>query len=93
MTIFIGSRYENERVTSLRNPRDRSMRETVFATRSMPVSDSTLYHLWTETDRMDRVAERYLFDTDRWWEIMDANPEILCPFDLVPGQVIKVPNG
>lgn len=93
MTIFIGSRYENESVQSLKDQQTGSVRDVVFATREVLPSDGFRYHLWAETDRIDRVTQEYLFDADRWWEVMDANPEILNPFDIAPGQVIRIPNG
>ena len=91
MTIFIGSRYENETPFSFSDERGQ-VRETVLSTRSAPMSDGYRYHIWAETDRVDRLASEYLFDADRWWEIMDANPEILNPMDIEIGQLIRVPN-
>lgn len=90
MTIFIGSRYENETITEY--PKD-GVRETILSTRR-PASPSTFrYYLWDETDRIDRVTREVILDSSRWWEVMDANPDVLNPLDLSPGSVIKVPRG
>jgi len=39
------------------------------------------------------VANRFNIGTKFWWEITDINPEILDPFDIVPGTVIRIPYG
>ncbi|TKK84693.1 hypothetical protein FDA94_29200 [Herbidospora galbida] len=49
------------------------------------------FHQMSEKDRWDTLASEYLKDVTLWWMILDANPEILDPFDIRPGQVIRLP--
>lgn len=92
MTIFIGSRYENEAPFSFADPDTGQVKETVLSTREGNASTSFRYHLWSETDRVDRIARNYLADAEYWWYVMDANPEILSPLDIMPGDVIRIPD-
>jgi nucleoid-associated protein YgaU len=44
-------------------------------------------------ERLDHLAARFYGDPRRYWLILDANPEILDPFDLlVPGRRIRIPR-
>lgn len=90
--MFIGSRYENELPFSFKDPRTQQIRETVLSTRAINTDTSFRYHLWSETDRVDRLAEHYLGDAEFWWQIMDANPELLNILDIKPGDLIRIPN-
>ena len=92
MTIFVGSRYENETPFLLKDPRTQQVRETVLSTRTLNSDTAFRYHLWSETDRVDRLAEKYFGDAESWWYIMDANPEILNVLDIRPGDLIRIPN-
>ena len=63
--------------------------------RSFPQSDVVNYisHIWQEGDTLAGLAETYGTGAKYWWEIMDVNPEIIDPFGIEPGTVIKVPYG
>jgi hypothetical protein len=50
------------------------------------------YYLWVYGDRPDSVAAFFYGDPSMWWNIADANPEILDWTDLQPGTVIRVPS-
>jgi len=45
----------------------------------------------TDDDRWDLLADKYLGDPYRWWEMADANPEIFWWGDLEPGTRIRMP--
>lgn len=42
-------------------------------------------------DRIDVLAAQYLGDAAKWWTIIDMNPEVLWPTDLIPGDVLRMP--
>lgn len=48
-------------------------------------------HVWSESDRLDLVAARYLGDPSLWWMVMDYNPLIPDPLHILPGTVLNVP--
>ena len=49
------------------------------------------YCSWVEGDRLDMVASKFLGDATLWWVIMDYNDDIHSPFELVPGQQLRIP--
>jgi hypothetical protein len=38
------------------------------------------------------IAEETLQDPTKWWVVADANPHIRHPFDLAPGDAIRLPS-
>jgi hypothetical protein len=59
-----------------------------------PYRVATFRHLVTQNDRLDEVATRYYGRPPLWWQICDANPELLSPLDLLGGgpvQVTRIP--
>lgn len=61
--------------------------------RNFPTQKTNFYHYtWVERDRIDYIAEEFLGAADFWWVIMDFNPEIIDPFDIPVGTVIRIPN-
>lgn len=65
----------------------------VVAYRNFPkiFSDQVAY-TWVQSDRLDRLAARFLGSGDLWWMIMDANPLIQNPGDIRPGMQIRIPR-
>lgn len=65
--------------------------KTVF--RSFPESLTGIFgqYSWRDGDRIDKVANFFLGNPSRWWEIMDLNPEIHSPSEIEPGMAIRVP--
>lgn len=49
-------------------------------------------YTWTSEDRIDIIASEFLGSPNIWWKIMDINPEIVNPFAITPGTVIRIPN-
>ena len=67
--------------------------ETVAVRRSFPmVSLKPVLFTWNQSDRLDRIASRYLGSPLLWWKIMDANPIIQNPNDIRPGTQIRIPG-
>lgn len=46
---------------------------------------------WTESSRIDIVAQRFVGDPRRWWQIMALNPEWSNPDEIPVGTRIRVP--
>ena len=67
------------------------MVKTVF--RVFPDSQSGAFgqYVWRDGDRIDQVANFFVGNASRWWEIMDLNPEIHSPAEIAPGMSIRVP--
>lgn len=67
----------------------------IVVDRKFPESQTVTYfeYTWKDGDSLSLLADRYLKDVRYWWKIMEINPEISDPMSLVPGQVIRVPNG
>jgi len=63
--------------------------------RRFPTSIAVRYisYVWKQGDTLSNIAERYGSGAKFWWEIMDINPEILDPFYIQPGTVLRVPYG
>lgn len=89
--IYLDSRYADSLL--YRALDSRTGKYNVTVRRSYPVYETAFrYHEWTETDRLDTVARRYLGSSSLWWQIMDLNPEILDPFSIPYGTQLRVPN-
>jgi nucleoid-associated protein YgaU len=63
--------------------------------RSWPGAQSISYidYTWKEGDSLAALAHAYGLGANFWWEIMDINPEVLNPFHISPGTVLRVPYG
>jgi hypothetical protein len=51
--------------------------------RIIPEVAGTFHHTVEETDRLDNLAYKYYKKPGKWWQICDANPEILSPLTLL----------
>lgn len=63
--------------------------------RKFPDSQAINYitYIWKDGDSLAKLSEIYGVGAKYWWEIMDINPEILDPFAITPGTVLRVPYG
>jgi nucleoid-associated protein YgaU len=90
--IYVDSRYYDGDLR--RNVDARSGRAELGVHRVFPeLAASVFYYTWVAGDRPDLVSTKVYGDGDLWWRIMDFNPEILDPFVIAPGTVIRIPNG
>lgn len=93
--IIIGSRYENEEVQYLSDPRSNTTRPTVMRLGDRVLQKGRrsprLQVLWNDTYRLDKVSKRTTGTEVRWWEIMDANSEILNPLSIEAGMLVNIP--
>jgi len=87
------SRYYNG---PLLQTKDKSTGEYVISVlRAFPQSKELRYILytWKDGDTLAAISEQYGVGAKYWWEIMEINPDILDPFDIAPGTILKVPYG
>lgn len=60
--------------------------------RNMPGANTDfIYYQWVEQDRLDIIASEYLGYPTHWWKIMDVNPEIINPFEIPVGTILRIP--
>jgi hypothetical protein len=50
-------------------------------------------YTWKSGNSLSNLAEVFGVGAKYWWEIMDINPEILDPFDIEDGTILRVPYG
>jgi hypothetical protein len=89
--IFSDSRYANAVITKNYNTTRNT--NAVVATRVFPIASSKFaVYVWTEKDRIDLVAYRFLGSPENWWKIMDYNPELSNPMEIPIGTYIRIPR-
>lgn len=89
--IYLDSRYADAKLYRAFDSRTGQYPVTVL--RQYPTYNvAFFYHEWTETDRLDVLALRYLGSPSLWWQIMDVNPEITDPFNIPYGTQLRIPN-
>lgn len=90
--IYFDSRYSDGEIRKAFDSRNGKYRFTVY--REWPViSTEFVFYEWVDGDRIDLVAERFYGNSQWWWRIMDANPDIVDPVTIPAGRVIRIPNG
>ena len=90
--IFTNSRYATGTVYKALD--SRSNKYEIAVSRTFPQKTKEIsYYYWAEKDRMDIVAGKLLGSPDRWWEIMDVNPEIVDPLNIPLGTKLRIPYG
>lgn len=89
--IYADSRYARGIFFTAYEPKKNTYNLTVF--RRFPVDQSNFYYyVWRERDRVENVAARLLGDSNLWWRIMDYNPEVIDPINIVAGTPIRIPS-
>jgi nucleoid-associated protein YgaU len=89
--IYLDSRYADGPLFKAYDSRTNTYELTVL--RSFPSYKVTYFsYTWVETDRLDRIALRFLGASTLWWQIMDINPEVIDPLTIIPGTVLRIPN-
>ena len=89
--IFLDSRYADGRLTKVWHARKQEYHLVVLREWPEYVQSYFIYE-WVENDRLDNLAVKYLGNSGLWWEIMDINPEIINPLEILPGTQIRIPN-
>lgn len=89
--LFQGSRYGGTEVIEPVNNRGEHPR--VLAPRRIEPPAGVFEHVVSEGERLDHLAQRFYDDPTRYWLLLDANPQVLNPFELLrPGQRLRVPR-
>jgi len=96
MTLYIDSRYanpllnENNQIPKAWDEQRQAYH--IMLLRNWPVYSANFYtYEWKQGDRLDNLANKYLGNSQFWWKIMDINPEIVDPFNMEPGTLIRIP--
>ena len=58
--------------------------------RRRPPRIGTYQHTVEDGDRLDHLGQRYYRRPHRWWEICDANPQVLSPLRLIGQEPIRI---
>jgi hypothetical protein len=88
--IFSDSRYIDGTLFKANDARDGSYQLTVF--RAWPTYKERFYfYEVVETDRIANLSVKFLGHANLWYKIMDLNPEVLDPFSLKPGTLLRIP--
>ena len=60
----------------------------------IPFSINDIYVITSDRDRLDLLADQFYRNTDYWWVIANANPDIIRrdSFLLKPGLEIRIPQ-
>jgi nucleoid-associated protein YgaU len=89
--VFKGSRYTG---TPVIGPEEAEMGgRRSLAMRSIPHTPGALAYAVVEGERLDHLANRFYSEPQKYWLILDANPDVLNPFDLLQtGRRIQIPK-
>ena len=93
--IFSDSRYSDSADSSLIfkawNNKKQQSDATVF--RNWPnYEENYIMYQWTDGDRLDKIALKFLGNPSLWWQIMDINPEISNPSTITSGTLLRIPS-
>ena len=93
MTIYQGSRYEDETIVTLLDTSGVPQTTVVDDISRLPAS--FVYNIYStkQGDRIDQIAMRFLGDPEQWWAIADANPQRIFWDNLPPNTPLRIPNG
>lgn len=92
MTIFVGSRYEDDPVDRVRTA-DGSFVPSVYHAPPPRVQGFRFgVYVTGYNERLDSLAARFYDDAELSWVIANANPEVFYP-DMIPeGTVLRIPD-
>lgn len=73
---------------------DKNGTDVQVITPNSPVSYtfSYVFYVTDSSDRLDSIAFAFYGDPTKWWQIADANPEIINWKSLPAGTVLRIPN-
>jgi hypothetical protein len=89
--IFLDSRYADATIFKARDARTSQFNLTAFRTWPSYTTRYFIYE-WVENDRLDNLANKFLYNSNLWYKILDINPEIIDPTVISPGTQIRIPN-
>lgn len=92
MTIYLGSRYENSTVDFFNTSPDGDQNVVVFGDIYFYETLSFSEHVFVDGEKLSNIANDVYNKPDRWWLILDNNPQIVDPFNIPVGTVLRIPN-
>lgn len=90
MSISINSRYQTATTEIITDAR--GTHQSVNTPAPNDLQFAFTYYQWVQYDTIDGVAFGAYGDGKLWWQIAQANPEILDWLAVSPGTVIRIPN-
>lgn len=91
MTVYEKSRYENQYVFQDDQNPNVVFIDPIREPRFSPDKDDFQIQL-KEGDRLDILAYEFYGDAEYEWVLMDANPTLINPLDIKPGEYINIPQ-
>jgi phage tail protein X len=82
------NRYSNTPIDNLQSGKQ-FYHTTIFPT--IPVSDSDIYIMSRDGDRLDSIASRFYGDSTLWWIVAQAN-NLEDSFFIPPGTRLRIPQ-
>ena len=89
MSISANSRYAQSTVVAL--DKDGQAVNVIVPSQQWATTITYVSHMLTDLDRLDNLANQYYGDPTQWWQIANANPEIIDWSALTPGTIIRIP--
>lgn len=89
--IFSNSRYADGFLQKSWLPRTEQYNLSVYRAYDSVSSEFFLY-TFRDKDRLDRLAKEFLGDSNKWYLIMDYNPELPNPYAIPVGTTIRIPS-
>ena len=90
MPIYQDSRYEDAPVTPVQGS-DGVFRATIQPFLGEAELNTYTVHQVTDYDSITQLAFAAYGDTELWWRIADANPELGYPDELPVGMLLRIP--
>lgn len=88
--IYADSRYANANFYKTYVPRLNS--NSVVVQRSFPSAASKFYYYQVSSgERIEQIAQATLGSSNSWSLIMDFNPEVINPFNIPIGTILRIP--
>lgn len=89
--ITADSRYAQSKVATITDLNSGQDRATIVSSVQEPYSFSFNTYLVKDFDRIDNLAYQFFGDATKWWQIADANPQILDWASVPAGTLIRIP--
>lgn len=89
--IYIGSRYQDAPVYYMLDGRTGKTHASVIRSIDRDTANGSRVFRWVDGIRVDAIGERVYGTPDKWWILMDANPEIIDPMSIEPGTSVRLP--
>lgn len=87
--ISANSRYASSQVVAATY--EGQVIQVIVPSEQVAYSFSYVSYMWTDRDRLDRLAYDNYGDATQWWRIADANPQIIDWTTITAGTVIRIP--